>query len=159
MAEPLHPSAQKVQDALARLGFTNRVTELSAAARTAAEAAQAIGCRVDQIAKSLVFKGTRTRSPILVIASGGRRVNERVVAECVAEPVEKADAEFVRRETGFAIGGVPPVGHHQSLTTLIDQDLLTREAIWAAAGHPNAIFKLTADELIRMTGGRIVSIT
>lgn len=133
--------------------------ELPETTRSAAEAASVIGCRVEQIAKSLVFKGARTERPILVIASGGNRVNERRLAELAAEPVEKANAEFVRQHTGFGIGGVPPVGHIEPLATFIDEDLLRHEAIWAAAGNPNAVFRLTPDELVRMTGGQIVAIT
>ncbi|MEW6276425.1 MAG: YbaK/EbsC family protein [Bacillota bacterium] len=158
MSGKLSPSAQKVQDVLRSLGSSRQVREFLQTTRSAAEAAQAIGCRVEQIAKSLVFRGKHTKRPVLVIASGANRVNEKKVAEFVAEPLEKADAGFVREKTGFVIGGVPPVGHLEQLTTFIDEDLLQYEEIWAAAGNPNAVFPLAPAELVKMTGGRVVAI-
>jgi len=136
----------------------HQVVELPHTTRSAAEAAQAIGCRVEQIAKSLVFRGQRTHRPILVIASGPNRVNEGKIGELVSEPIGKADADFVRQRTGFVIGGVPPLAHLEPLETFIDQDLLQYEEIWAAAGNPNAVFRLTPVDLIKMTGGRVVSV-
>jgi len=158
MSHPLSPSAQKVQDALNALGFSNQVTELQSTTRTSAEAAQAVGCRVEQIAKSIVFQGKNTQKPILVIASGPNRVNEKKIAEFISEPLGKADADYVRKRTGFVIGGVPPIGHLEKLDIFIDEDLLQYEEIWAAAGNPNAVFMLTPSDLIKMTGGRVVSI-
>ena len=158
MSQPLTSSAQKVQDALNALGFANPVIEYTQITRSAAEAAQAIGCTVAQIAKSLVFRGKTTGAPILVIASGTNRVNEKALAALAGEPITRPDADFVREKTGFAIGGVPPVGHAQSLATYIDRDLLQYDAIWAAAGTPNAVFKLTPDELVRMTGGTVADV-
>lgn len=158
MAEALSASAQKVQDALASLGFACRVVELPQSTRSAAEAAQAIGCTVAQIAKSLVFKGKHTGQAILVIASGVNRVNEKKFAAVIGEPVEKPDAEFVRQHTGYAIGGVPPVGHAEALSTFIDEDLLQYGEIWAAAGTPFAVFKLTPADLIKTTGGRVLAV-
>jgi Cys-tRNA(Pro) deacylase len=158
MPTTLSPSAQKVQDALNSLGFSNQVTELQSPTRTSAEAAQAVGCQVEQIAKSIVFQGKQTHRPILVIASGVNRVNEKKVAEFISEPLGKADADYVRKRTGFVIGGVPPIGHLEKLDIFIDEDLLQYEKIWAAAGNPNAIFMLTPSDLIKMTGGRVVSI-
>jgi len=154
----LSPSAHKVQEALRALGLPHQVVELPHTTRSAAEAAQAIGCRVEQIAKSLVFRGQRTHRPILVIASGPNRVNEGKIGELVSEPIGKADADFVRQRTGFVIGGVPPLAHLEPLETFIDQDLLQYEEIWAAAGNPNAVFRLTPVDLIKMTGGRVVSV-
>ncbi len=148
-------SVRRVQDAL---GAGHRVVELADSARTAEDAAKALGCRVDQIVKSLVFRGRQTERAILVAASGKNRVDERKVAALVAEPVEKADAAFVRARTGFAIGGVAPVGHAGPLTTLIDEDLLAWEEIWAAAGHPRTVFKLTPAALVAMTGGRVATV-
>ena len=153
-----NPNVQRVQEALDALGGGHRVIELAESARTAADAARALGCRVDQIVKSLVFRGRRTRGAILVAASGANRVDEHKVAAIVAEPVEKADAAFVRARTGFAIGGVAPVGHAESLTTLVDEDLFKWEEIWAAAGHPNTVFRLSPADLARMTGGRVVGV-
>ena len=155
----LSPSAQKVQDALIARGFPHEVVELESSTRTAAEAAQAIGCRVEQIVKSLVFRGRTSGAPVLVIASGTNRVNERRIAEYLGEPIEKADANFVREQTGFAIGGVPPIGHRQRLTVFIDQDLLRYSEIWAAAGTPNAVFRLSPADLVAMAEGRVVAIT
>jgi prolyl-tRNA editing enzyme YbaK/EbsC (Cys-tRNA(Pro) deacylase) len=114
---------------------------------------------VAQIVKSLVFKGKHSHKPILVVASGSNRVNERRLSTLVGEPIEKADAEFVRQHTGFAVGGVPPVGHTERMETVIDEDLLQYEEIWAAAGTPHAVFQLTPTDLQKMTGGRVVSIT
>jgi prolyl-tRNA editing enzyme YbaK/EbsC (Cys-tRNA(Pro) deacylase) len=159
MEKPLSPSAQKVQRALEDLGFTLQVVELPASTRTAVEAAQAVGCQVGQIVKSLVFKGKRSGRPILVEASGVNRVDEKKLEALIGEPLGKADADFVRQVTGFVIGGVPPVGHAQPLETFIDRDLLQYETIWAAAGTPNAVFRLTPQDLVRMTGGKVVEIT
>lgn len=157
MAE-LSASAQKVQNTLSTLGMQLEVVELPASTRTAVEAAQAVGCSVGQIVKSLVFKAKRTKKPILVIASGANRVNEAKIEALIGEPLGKADADFVRQHTGFAIGGVPPVGHSERLDTFIDDDLFQYEQIWAAAGTPHAVFRLTPADLIRITGGKMVDI-
>lgn len=158
MATELKASAQRVQDALAALGFTNQVVELPASTRTSAEAAAAVGCTVGQIAKSLIFQGKESGQAVFVIASGANRVNEKQLSALLGDKFQKPDAEFVRSTTGFAIGGVPPVGHLRPLMTIIDEDLWLYEEIWAAAGHPNAVFKLTPDELAHMTGGRVVAV-
>lgn len=155
---PLSPAAQKVQDALESFGLSNPVIELPQSTRTAIEAAQAIGCQVAQIVKSLVFKGQRTGRPILVLASGINRVDETALSALASEPVEKANADYVRQHTGFSIGGVPPLGHIEKMDIFIDEDLLTHEEIWAAAGHPRAVFQITPAELIRITGGRVACI-
>jgi prolyl-tRNA editing enzyme YbaK/EbsC (Cys-tRNA(Pro) deacylase) len=154
----LSPSAQKVQDALSELGLSLQVVELPGSTRTAVEAAQAVGCQVGQIVKSLVFKGKRSERPILVIASGVNRVDEYLLENLIGEPLGKADAEFVRQHTGFAIGGVPPLGHAEPLTTFIDKDLLNYEVVWAAAGTPHAVFQLDPADLPRMAGGQVVEI-
>jgi len=158
MAGLLSLSAQKVQDALKALGLDNEVVELPDTTRSAAEAAAAIGCTVAQIAKSLIFRSKNSGKAVLVIASGVNRVNEKRLAELAGERIERADADFVRQKTGFVIGGVPPVGHLERLETFIDQDLLKYQEIWAAAGNPNAVFKLAPSELVRMTGGQVMSI-
>jgi prolyl-tRNA editing enzyme YbaK/EbsC (Cys-tRNA(Pro) deacylase) len=152
-------SAQKVQDALAELGLSLQVVELPGSTRTAVEAAQAVGCQVGQIVKSLVFRGTQSDKPVLVVASGANRVDEARLGEILGEPTGKADADYVRLRTGFAIGGVPPVGHTEPLAIFIDQDLLQYGEIWAAAGTPHAVFCLTPADLVRITGGRVVQIT
>ncbi len=158
MPPMLSPSVQKVQDKLKNLGFSIEVVELEATTRTSAEAAQAVGCKVEQIAKSLIFQTRVTHRPILVIASGPNRVNEKKIAELISEPIGKADADFVRQHTGFAIGGVPPVGHLEKLEIFIDEDLLQYGEIWAAAGSPHAVFKLTPSDLVKMTGGRVTAV-
>ena len=158
MSNTLGASVQKVQDVLRSLGFSGEVVVFSDSTRTAAEAAQAVGCQVGQIVKSLVFKGKQTHRPVLVEASGVNRVNERHVSEVIGEPIEKADADFVRQHTGFAVGGVPPIGHAEHIETFIDEDLLQYEEIWAAAGNPHAVFRLTPAELREMTGGSVIGI-
>jgi prolyl-tRNA editing enzyme YbaK/EbsC (Cys-tRNA(Pro) deacylase) len=113
---------------------------------------------VDQIVKSLVFRLRESGRALLVETSGVNRVDEKKVAALVGETLERADAEFVRAETGFAIGGVAPVGHTRPIVTLIDEHLMQFEALWAAAGHPNTVFRLTPHDLVAMTGGRIVPV-
>jgi len=158
MSIPLSPSARKVQAALAARGFTLQVVELPQSTRTSAEAAAAVGCTVGQIAKSIVFRAARSQRPVLVLTSGVNRVSESAVAVLVGEPLAKADADFVRARTGFVIGGVPPVGHAESLITFIDEDLLQFAEIWAAAGTPNAVFRLTPEELVRLTEGKVAKV-
>ncbi|MGB2772712.1 MAG: YbaK/EbsC family protein [Anaerolineae bacterium] len=157
--ELLSPSAQRVQDALRGMGFAYEVIEFAQTTRTAAEAAAAVGCTVGQIAKSLVFKTRHGGRPLLVIASGANRVNEKAMRAIVGEPIEKPDADFVRQQTGFVIGGVPPLGHEAPLTIFIDEDLLQYDIIWAAAGTPNAVFRLAPADLLPMTGGQAIKVT
>lgn len=159
LTNPLSPSAQRVQQALQEKGFALEVVELPNSTRTAVEAAQAVGCHVGQIVKSLIFKTKRTGRPILVVASGANRVNEGVIEALVNEPLGKADADFVRQHTGFTIGGVPPVGLAEPLLTFIDADLLQYTEVWAAAGTPHAVFRLTPSDLVQMTGGSVIKIT
>jgi prolyl-tRNA editing enzyme YbaK/EbsC (Cys-tRNA(Pro) deacylase) len=158
MQDRLSPSAKRVQEALQSLGFSNDVVELPDTTRSAQDAASAIGCRVEQIAKSIVFKAAKSERAILVIASGPSRVNEKTIGAYLSEPVGKADADFVRENTGFSIGGVPPVGHGKKLHTFMDEDLLKFEEIWAAAGTPHAVFRLSPSDLVKMTDARVVSI-
>jgi prolyl-tRNA editing enzyme YbaK/EbsC (Cys-tRNA(Pro) deacylase) len=158
MADELSASAQKIQDILAESGYPLKVLELPGSTRTAVDAAQAIGCQVGQIVKSIIFKAKRSQQPVLVIASGSNRVNEKRIEAQIGEPLGKADAEFVRSKTGFAIGGVPPLGHLESLKTFIDQDLFQYEEIWAAAGTPHAVFRLTPQILHELTGGQVLEI-
>ncbi len=149
------PSALRVQ---AALGDRFQVVEFDASTRTAAEAAAAIGCTVAQIAKSLIFRGEQSQRPVLVVASGACRVDETKVAAAAGEAIARADADFVREMTGFAIGGVAPVGHKKPPITLIDESLMAFAEIWAAAGTPNAVFRLTPSDLIELTGGRAVAV-
>lgn len=155
---PLSPSSQKVQDILDSLGYRCSVKESTVTTRTAADAAALVGCDVGQIVKSLIFRGGTSSKPILVLTSGANRVNEQQISSYAAEPILRADPEFVRNVTGFAIGGVPPIGHLQPMETYIDEDLLQHTELWAAAGTPNSLFKLTPQELEKMTAGRIVNV-
>jgi prolyl-tRNA editing enzyme YbaK/EbsC (Cys-tRNA(Pro) deacylase) len=159
MTEQLSASAQKVQDALRRFGVSCKVVELPGSTRTSKEAAEAVGCKVEQIAKSIVFRGKQTGKPILVVASGSNRISEKKLRDLVSEPVKKADADFVREQTGFVIGGVPPVGHVKPLDIFIDEDLLKYGEVWAAAGTPHAVFQLTSSELAQITAGKVVNIS
>ena len=154
----LSASAQRVQDALDSFGFTLQVVELPASTRSAVEAAQAVGCQVEQIAKSLVFKAQDSDRPVLVIASGPNRVNESRLGELLGEAIGKADADFVRHRTGFVIGGVPPVGHIERIITYVDEDLLQYDKIWAAAGTPHAVFQLQPYDLVRITSGIVICV-
>lgn len=154
----LSESARKVQAALHQLGLPCQVVELPASTRTAPEAAQAVGCQVGQIVKSLIFRTQTSRRPVLVLVSGSNRVDERKLATLIGEPIVKAEADFVREQSGFAIGGVPPLGHPRPLPTYIDEDLLQYGEVWAAAGTPNAVFKLDPHELARITGGSLIKV-
>jgi len=155
----LSSHANQVQEALLAIGLKLDVIELPDSTRTSLEAAQALGCQVSQIAKSLVFQALTSHRPILVIASGSNRVDEKRMAGLVGEEIGKADADFVRNHTGFTIGGVPPLGHTEQIETFIDQDLLKFGEIWAAAGTPHAVFRLTPNDLLRMTAGKVVQVT
>jgi len=158
MPEELSRSARRVQEVLSRLGNDFEVVELPSTTRTAIDAATAIGCSVEQIAKSILFRTVNDKKPVMVIASGTNRVNESKLAEFVGEPVEKADADYVREKTGFVIGGVPPIGHPQPIRTVIDEELLALGELWAAAGTPKSVFKLSPTNLLEMTAGTVTSI-
>ncbi|HHW49062.1 MAG TPA: YbaK/EbsC family protein [Clostridiaceae bacterium] len=158
MSSNLKKSAERVQNVLNELGYELNVVEFPDSTRTSQEAANAIGCKIGQIAKSLIFKGKTSQKPILIIASGANRVNEKAVKEYIGEKLEKADAEFVLEHTGFVIGGVPPVGHKTSITTFIDEDLMQYDEIWAAAGTPYAVFKLTPKILVEITKGSVIKV-
>lgn len=155
----LSKSAKSVQDALFEKGLSLQVLELSSSTRTAQDAANTIGCEVGQIVKSLLFKTIKTNQPILILASGVNRVNEKTIESVIHEKIEKADAHFTREVTGFAIGGIPPVGHQSKIDTiLIDEDLFKFEMLWAAAGTPNSVFSLHPADLKILTHGIVVSI-
>jgi prolyl-tRNA editing enzyme YbaK/EbsC (Cys-tRNA(Pro) deacylase) len=158
MPEELSPSARKVQIALTEMGYPYRVQELPQSTRTALEAAQAIGCEVGQIVKSLVFRGKQSGQPVFVVASGANRVNEKQLAARLGEPIERASPDFVRQQTGYAIGGVPPLAHANPLQTFVDEDLLQYPQVWAAAGTPFAVFGLEPANLVKMTGGEVIAI-
>ena len=154
----LSSSAQKIQDLLDSLGYNYTVIEHAESTRTAQEAAERAGCELGQIVKSLIFKGKATNKPILVLTSGANRVDEKRISEYAREHIIRADADFVRSVTGYAIGGVPPIGHAQKMETYLDEDFLKYETIWAAAGTPNAIFELKTSDLQKMTDGKIVRV-
>ena len=153
-----HSSVLRVREALKEQGFEPEVVVLERTARSATEAADALGVRVTQIVKSLVFRGRRTDRPVLVLADGANRVDENRISRRLSEPVEMADAAYVREKTGFAIGGVPPVAHAERPEALVDEDLLEESVVWAAAGHTNVVFGLEPAELVRLTGGRVVAV-
>ncbi len=155
---PLSPTAQRVQDLLTERGFECQVIEFTESTRTAQEAADRAGCLLGQITKSLIFRGKQSGKPILVLTSGANRVNEKLISEYAGEPIGRADADFVRNVTGFAIGGVPPLGHARQIETYFDEDLLQYPTIWAAAGTPNAIFELTPGALLEMTSANVARI-
>ncbi|MGG0939962.1 YbaK/EbsC family protein [Brevibacillus centrosporus] len=158
MSQGMKESAQRVQNVLRELGYTNEVVELPDSTRTAQEAASAIECEIAQIAKSILFRLKKSERPLLVVASGVNRINEKLISTYVEDELGKADADFVRERTGFVIGGVAPVGHTGAIETIVDEDLFRYQTIWAAAGHPKAVFQLTPDELLKMTGGRVLPI-
>jgi len=152
-------SVARVREALARHGLAAEIREFDASTRTSADAAAAIGCTVAQIAKSVIFRAKGGNQPVLVIASGINRVNEKKVEAALGDKIGRADAEFVRAATGFAIGGVAPVGHTGPVRIFIDADLDQYDEIWAAAGSPNSVFRLTPADLQRITGGQVLNVT
>jgi prolyl-tRNA editing enzyme YbaK/EbsC (Cys-tRNA(Pro) deacylase) len=145
-------SVLRVRQALDQAGLAAEIVELPGAARTAKAAAEFLGCDVGQIANSLVFR-TQADQPLLVMSSGAKRVDLQRLADIAGEPIGKADAEFVRRTTGFVIGGVAPVGHTAPLRTFVEESLAAYGEIWAAAGHPHTVFRLTYADLLRVTRG------
>ncbi len=158
MSPSLSPSALRVQQALASMGFTLEVVELPDSTRTAAEAAQAVGCQVGQIVKSLIFKAKRSERPILVVASGANRVDERLIEALIGEPLGKADADFVRQHTGFAIGGVPPVGHSEPVADLRGRRPAPVRGDLGCRRHTQRRLSPVPPDLVRMTGGQVLKI-
>jgi len=149
-----HPTALRVAQCLRDAGLEPRVVEFEQPTRTSAEAAAAIGCEVAQIAKSIVFRGTQSGQAIVVVASGTNRVSEAKVSVLVDEALARADADFVRDATGYAIGGVAPIGHAKPVKLLLDEDLRRYGEIWAAGGTPFSVFPLTPEGLQRITGAQ-----
>jgi prolyl-tRNA editing enzyme YbaK/EbsC (Cys-tRNA(Pro) deacylase) len=155
----LSKSAENVQRALAEKGLKLEVLELEASTRTANDAARTIGCQVRQIVKSLLFRTKETERPIVLLVSGKNRLNEEAIQRNIGEKIIKADANFTREITGFAIGGIPPLGHSNPISLVyIDEELLQYETLWAAAGTPFALFSLPAKDLQKVTGGMILSL-
>lgn len=149
-------AVERVRAALGRVGVNIEIREFAESTRTAQEAADAVGTSVGQIVKSLVF--VAGGNPVLVLVSGANRADTGKLEALLGAPVERADPATVREATGFAIGGVPPVGHPSSLPTLVDEDLLQYETVYAAAGTPNSMFAIAPRELVRITGGRVVDV-
>ncbi len=147
----LKASAQRVQNVLTQFGHPDVVQELQETAHTAEAAARAIGCTVGQIVKSLVFKGQRSNQAFLFLVSGKDRVDLNKAAQIIQEPLKRADADWVKENIGYAIGGVPPIGHASPLTTVMDSNLWQYPTVWAAAGHPYVVFPSTPDHLRAMT--------
>lgn len=157
MNEPSPEGFQRVRDKLAALGHPHAPILLEISARTAQEAADALGIAVGQIAKSVVFRRKSDERAVLVVTSGDKRVDEKKVAALVG-PVGRADADFVKTTTGFSIGGVSPVAHATAPVTLIDRELFRFDVVWAAAGHPNGVFKLTPAQLESLTGAPVADV-
>jgi len=154
----LSSSAQKIQNLLNTLGYDYAVIEHAESTRTAQEAADRAGCELGQIVKSLIFRGKTSGKPILVLTSGANRVDEKRISGYLGESISRADADFVRTVSGFAIGGVPPIGHIEKMEVYIDEDFLSYQTIWAAAGTPNAIFQLKTADLQKMTNGKLAQV-
>lgn len=150
MSAPLPDTAQRVADLLLSLGHDQPVVLLASTGKTSAEAAANLGCDVAEIAKSIVFRRLSDNAPVMVVASGANRVDEQKVAAIVGA-IGKADARFVKERIGYVIGGVCPIGHLEKTVMLIDEDLLLHKNVWAAAGHPHALFALTPAQLQAMT--------
>lgn len=158
MSAQLPKSAQKVAERAAAAGLDLNIVEMPASTRTAEQAARACGCRVGQIVKSLVFRGRSSGRPVLILVSGDNRVDVKRVAADIGEAIERADADWVRAETGFAIGGIPPLGHDRPLATFMDRALTRFDTVWAAAGTPDCVMELAPDRLAAVTGARIIAV-
>lgn len=158
MSEELKASSLKVQEFLSQHGQEFKVLQLTASTRTSVEAAEAIGCEVAQIAKSLIFRDKKTDEPVLIIASGSNMVDTRKVEKALGTKLSKPDADYVRERIGYVIGGVPPVAHKTQVRTVLDPDLQAHELIWAAAGTPNSMFALKPQDLPQLTLGEWVEL-
>ena len=159
MPNRLNTCVLEVEKALKAHGLECQVLTMNETTRSAQDAANSLGCKVEQIVKSLVFMTKKTKKPILVLASGANRVNPKKIRNFLSEPIKMAAPDFVRSKTGFVVGGVPPLGHSSSLETFIDEDLLKYPEIWAAAGTSNTMFKLSPDDLQKTTQGQVISVT
>jgi prolyl-tRNA editing enzyme YbaK/EbsC (Cys-tRNA(Pro) deacylase) len=155
----LPPASHRVLTAATELGLRVEIKVMPASTRTAVEAAKACGCTVGQIVKSLIFQGKTSGKPYLLLVSGTNRVNEHAIEHVVGEPVGRPGADFVRDATGFAIGGIPPLGHPTPLKTLLDEDLLQYETVWAAAGTPNTVFAVDPEALRAAVVARVITVT
>lgn len=158
MSETLKSSTRKVRDFLCARGLDIDIRQIPESTHTAADAARAVNCDIACIAKSLVFRNRDNGEPVLIIASGKNRVDLERAGQALGSRLERADADFVRDQTGYAIGGIPPTAHSRPMTTLLDSELRTRPIIWAAAGTPNSLFSLTPDMLVDITDGSWVDL-
>jgi prolyl-tRNA editing enzyme YbaK/EbsC (Cys-tRNA(Pro) deacylase) len=155
----LPSSALRVQAALIAAGSIAEIVEMPDSTRTAEEAAAACGCEVGQIVKSLIFRGGDSGDAYLVLTSGTNRVHEKRLGRQLGEKLERADADFVRAVTGYAIGGVPPLAHSGPTVVVMDEDLADHDVIWAAAGTPRCVFATTPGELLAVTGATSLTVT
>jgi prolyl-tRNA editing enzyme YbaK/EbsC (Cys-tRNA(Pro) deacylase) len=155
----LKPAAQRVQAALEASGLDCKVRHMARPTRTAEEAAAACGCEVGQIVKSMVFRGARSGTPYLLLVSGANQVDLDLAAERIGEPLQRPDAAYVRETTGFAIGGIPPLGHATSIETFLDQALLAYATVWAAAGTPDAVFPIAPARLAEATAAKAMHVS
>jgi prolyl-tRNA editing enzyme YbaK/EbsC (Cys-tRNA(Pro) deacylase) len=155
-AEALPRGARRVRAALLELGLPGDIHRLTDSTRTAPEAAAAVGCELGAIVKSIVMRGVTSHTPVLALVSGDNRADIALLEAAVDEPVERPGADYVREVTGYAIGGIPPVGHPQPVRTLMDEDLLRFALVWAAAGHPHAVFPIAPAELAKAAGARVL---
>ena len=158
MRKPTNATAIKFQELLKQMGLNGEVVEFEETTRTAADAAAAIGCGLGQIVKSIIFREEPSGKPLLVFTSGANRVDEILIEGMIGQKLAKADADFVRTTTGYAIGGVPPFGYKRLLHTFLDEDLMHYSELWAAAGTPNAVFPLTPAELLQHTGAKTIKV-
>jgi prolyl-tRNA editing enzyme YbaK/EbsC (Cys-tRNA(Pro) deacylase) len=157
-ADILPRSARRVRAALIDLELPADIVRLADSTRTAPEAAAAVGCELGAIVKSLVMRGTTSHTPVLALVSGDNRADVALIEAAIDEPVERPDAAYVREVTGYAIGGIPPVGHPHPVRTVMDEDLLRFETVWAAAGHPHAVFPIAPAELAKATGAQVLAL-
>ena len=148
-------SLKRVETALASAGLATDIREMQASTRTAADAAAAVGCGVDQIVKSIIFRGEETGHVVLFLTAGGNRVDDAKASAVAGQPLDKADADLIRAETGFAIGGVSPIGHLTPVTAYLDPRVLDFDTVWAAAGTPRHVFAIKPDDLLRLTGAKV----
>lgn len=155
MRPATQPAALRVQEVL---GPRFKVVEFDESTKTSADAAAAVGCEVAQIAKSIIFRAMDSGRAVLVITSGINRVDEKKIRALLGEKVERADADFVRERTGFAIGGVPPVGHATQSVVFVDQDLKLYATLWAAGGTPNAVYETGFEALVTQAGGTVADV-
>jgi prolyl-tRNA editing enzyme YbaK/EbsC (Cys-tRNA(Pro) deacylase) len=156
--DELKPAAQRVQAVIDAKGLGGKVRHMPQSTRTAEEAAAACGCAVAQIVKSLVFRGAQSGKSYLLLVSGANRVDEKAVAKHLGEALKRPDADYVRGVTGFAIGGIPPLGHDTPLATYIDETLLGYDTVWAAAGTSDAVFPSAPAKLVEATGAHVISV-